>query len=118
HWPLQAPAEDIARNRQTYKAGWDVIRANRFRRQIEAGIIDRNWQLSPRDSRVPPWEDAPDKDWQANRMATYAAMVERMDSGVGRIMAELKAKKIEQNTLVMFLSDNGACAEVVQPGWY
>ncbi len=118
HWPLQAPAEDIAKYRQRYLAGWDVIRTNRYRRQIELSLIDKSWPLSPRDERVPAWEQAPHKEWEANRMATYAAMVERMDRGIGRILAKLKEKDAEQNTLVLFFSDNGGCAEVVQPDWY
>ncbi len=118
HWPLQAPETEIARYRQTYLAGWDVIRTNRYRRQIELDLIDRNWPLSPRDPRVPDWSNVRDKEWEANRMATYAAMVEHLDRGVGRILDRLKEKGIEQNTLVIFFSDNGACAEVVDPNWY
>lgn len=118
HWPLQAPAEDIARCQSNYLAGWDVLRTNRYQRQIKLGLIDSNWPLSPRDPRVPAWPDASNKPWQVQRMATYAAMVERLDQGVGRILAKLKETKIERNTLVLFLSDNGACEEVVQPDWY
>ena len=118
HWPLQAPAEDIAKYRQTYMAGWDAIRTNRYRRQLELGLIDKAWPMSPRDERVPTWENAPHKEWQANRMATYAAMVERMDRGIGRIVSRLKEKGADQNTLVLFFSDNGGCAEVIQPDWY
>lgn len=118
HWPLQAPEADIARNRQRYLAGWDAIRTNRYHRQIELGIIDNTWPLSPRDTRVPPWEQVKDKEWEANRMATYAAMVEHLDRGVGRVMDQLRLRGIDKNTLVIFFSDNGACDEVVQPGWY
>lgn len=118
HWPLQAPAADIAKNLKTYEAGWDVIRSNRYQRQITMGVIDKKWALSPRDSRVASWNTVVHKKWEANRMATYAAMIEHMDTGVGRIMAELQAKKIDRNTLVIFLSDNGACEEVVEPAWY
>jgi len=118
HWPMQAPAEDIARNRPTYQIGWDAIRANRYQRQIQSGIIEKDWPLSPRDSRVAPWENVNNKEWEANRMATYAAMVERMDAGIGRILGALKERNIEQNTLVLFFSDNGACAEVIEPGFY
>lgn len=118
HWPLQAPEADIARNRATYRAGWDVIRTNRYERQIQMGIIDKDWPLSPRDPRVPRWTDVKDKEWEANRMATYAAMVEHLDTGVGRILDTLKETGIDQNTLVIFFSDNGGCAEVVEPGWY
>jgi arylsulfatase A-like enzyme len=118
HWPLQAPEADIAKYRPTYMAGWDVTRSNRYQRQIALGLIEKNWALSPRDPRVPPWSEVRDKQWEANRMATYAAMVEHLDRGVGRIMECLRQTGIEQNTLVIFFSDNGACAEVVQPGWY
>lgn len=118
HWPLQAPEPDVAKNRATYLAGWDVIRTNRYQRQIKLGIIDQTWPLSPRDPRVPPWTSVRDKKWEANRMATYAAMVEHLDTGVGRILAALKEQGIDENTLVIFFSDNGACAEVVAPEWY
>jgi arylsulfatase A-like enzyme len=118
HWPLQAPAADIAKNVKTYEVGWDVIRTNRYQRQIKLGVIDKGWPLSPRDSHAVAWESVVNRKWEANRMATYAAMIEHLDAGVGRIMAELKAKNIDRHTLVMFLSDNGACAEVIQPDWY
>ncbi len=118
HWPLQAPEPDIAKYRQTYMAGWDAVRTNRYHRQIELGLIDKKWPMSPRDERVPAWEKVAQKDWEANRMATFAAMVERMDRGIGRILAALKERGAEQNTLVLFFSDNGGCAEVIQPEWY
>jgi arylsulfatase len=118
HWPLQAPAEEIAKYRQRYLAGWDVMRTNRYRRQIELGLIDKSWPMSPRDDRVPPWKDVQNKEWEANRMATYAAMVEHMDRGIGLILSKLKDKGIERNTLVLFFSDNGGCAEIIQPDWY
>lgn len=115
---MQAPEADIAKYRQRYLAGWDVIRTNRYRRQIELGLIERRWLLSPRDPRVPAWLEIRDKPWEANRMATYAAMVEHLDRGVGHILDRLKEKGIARNTLVIFLSDNGGCAEAVEPGWY
>lgn len=118
HWPMQAPEKDIAKYRARYLAGWDSIRSNRYRREIELGIIDKDWALSPRDPRVPAWEKVADKEWQANRMATYAAMVEHLDTGVGRIMSALESKNIATNTLVIFLSDNGACDEVIHPSYY
>jgi arylsulfatase A-like enzyme len=118
HWPLQAPEADIAKYRKTYSAGWDVIRSNRYQRQIELGIIPKSWSLSPRQPQVPAWPQAKNKKWEANRMATYAAMVDRMDRGVGRILAKLKETGAEKNTLVIFLSDNGGCDETIHPNWY
>jgi arylsulfatase len=85
---------------------------------IDLGLIDSHWPLSPRDARVPAWESAPNHEWQIHRMATYAAMVERMDQGIGRILATLKEMKADQNTLVLFFSDNGACDEIIQPDWF
>jgi len=118
HWPLQAPAEDIAFCKSNYLVGWDAIRTNRYERMIKLGIIDPGWPLTPRDPRVPAWTDTHNQDWQATRMGTYAAMVGRLDHGVGRIMAALKEMKVETNTLVIFFSDNGACDEMIQPDWY
>jgi len=118
HWPLQAPEVDIARYRERYLAGWDAIRTNRYQRQIELGIIDKSWPLSVRDERARAWTEVKDKAWEANRMATYAAMVERMDRGIGRIVAKLKEVGADQNTLVVFMSDNGACDEAIQSEWY
>jgi arylsulfatase len=117
HWPLHARPEDIERYRGRYKAGWDELRAERHRRVVEAGIIDRRWKLTERDDRIPAWADAADKDWQQRRMEVYAAMVDRMDQGVGRIMSALRRSGREQNTLVLFLADNGGCAEEIQPTW-
>jgi arylsulfatase len=118
HWPMQAPEADIAPLRERYLAGWDAIRAARYQRQIDLGIIDKNWKLSPRDPRVPDWSAVADKAWEANRMATYAAMIEHLDCGVGRILDKLREKDVDENTLVIFFSDNGGCAEVIQPDWY
>jgi arylsulfatase len=118
HWPLQAPEADIAKYRERYLVGWDAIRTNRYQREIELGLIDKSWPLSPRDPRVPPWPAVKDKAWEANRMATYAAMIQHLDTGVGKVFATLQANHIETNTLVIFFSDNGACAEIIQPEWY
>ncbi len=118
HWPLQAPEKDIAKHRAAYAVGWDVIRTNRYQRQLKLGIVDKHWPLSPRDPRVPAWSEVPDKAWEANRMATYAAMIEHVDTGVGKILETLQDKRLAQNTLVIFFSDNGACAEAIEPAWY
>jgi arylsulfatase len=117
HWPLHALADDIEKYKNRYLKGWDALREERRRRMIEMGLVDARWPLSPRDPRVPAWKDAPDKEWQARRMAVYAAQVDRLDRGVGKILTKLKEKGAEQDTLVLFLSDNGACAEELTPDW-
>ena len=113
HWPLHAFPDDIAKYRAAYKQGWDALRAERHKRQIEMGLVEPRWPLTPRDERVPAWDDAPNKEWQAERMSVYAAMVERMDRGVGRILEELKRVGKHDNTLILFLADNGASAEEI-----
>ncbi|MDB6059883.1 MAG: sulfatase [Verrucomicrobiales bacterium] len=118
HWPLQAPAEDVAKYRETYKVGWDEIRQRRHDKLIKLGLIDATCPLSPRDPTVPRWQDAPNKNWEANRMAVYAAMIERMDRGIGRIQEQLQKEHLDKNTIVIFLSDNGGCAENLQRNWY
>lgn len=118
HWPLQAPDSEIAKYESTYLAGWDAIRTQRYQRQLQLGLIDKQFALSPRDPGVRAWEQVEHKTWQARRMATYAAMVEHLDRGVGRIFDELKRRNLEENTLIIFMSDNGACAEPIEPGFY
>jgi arylsulfatase A-like enzyme len=127
HWPMQARADDVARYEQTYTAGWDQIRKARFDRQTAMGLIDPKWNLSPRanyprlsegKSVLTSWDDAPDKPWQIRRMAVYAAMIESMDRGIGKILQRVDATDAARDTLVIFLSDNGACAENVRPEWY
>ena len=111
HFPLHARPEDIAKYRGRYKTGWDAIRQQRYERLIDLGLIDGHWSLSPRDPTVPKWDEIEDKDGWDLTMAVYAAMIDRMDQGIGRIMAKVRELGIEDNTLVLFLSDNGACAE-------
>ena len=113
HWPLQAHEEDIDKYRNRYHGGWDQLREERYQRQIKLGLIDPKWKLSPRDDRVPAWKEVPvakQKDL-ALRMAVYAAMIDRVDQNIGKLVGALKEQKIYQNTLIIFLSDNGACAE-------
>lgn len=114
HWPLHAPEEEIRKHIDTYRAGWDEIRRQRHQRMIRAGLIDPKCPLSPRDKAVPAWEDAAHKDWQIRRMATHAAMVSLMDRAIGRVMGALRETGRHDNTLVLFLSDNGASREVIQ----
>jgi arylsulfatase len=114
HWPVHALPEDIARYRGRYRDGWDALRRARHQRQIEMGLVDPKWPLSPRDDQAPPWDDVTDPDHQDLKMAAYAAQIDRMDQGIGRVLATLAATGADRNTLVLFLADNGACAEAVE----
>ena len=112
HWPMHAPAEAVAKYKGRYDGGWDALRQERYERLQEMGIIDPAWQLTPRDSFVAPWSEAiPDRAWETANMEVYAAMVELMDEGIGRIIKSLEEKGQLENTLILFLQDNGACAE-------
>jgi arylsulfatase A-like enzyme len=118
HWPLHARPEDIAKYEGHYDLGWDALREKRHQRMAYLGLIDRHSPLSTRHPTVPAWTNAPNKEWEAHRMAVYAAMIDRMDQGIGKILGKLDEMKIAENTVILFLSDNGACAENNQPGWY
>ena len=113
HWPLQAKGKDIAMFKDTYKIGWDKIRQQRLDRQIKMGLIDPKWGFSERDSRVRPWEklSKAEKDTVSYRMAVYAAQVYAVDYNVGKVLDYLESKKLMDNTMIIFLADNGACAE-------
>ena len=114
HWPLHALEEDIARYRGRYRFGWDELRQRRHEELNGMGVLDETWEISPRDKRAPAWEDAPDQDWEDARMAVYAAQVDRMDQGIGKILDAVRASGQWDNTLIMFLSDNGGCAELLR----
>jgi arylsulfatase A-like enzyme len=115
HWPLHAWPEDVGRYEGRFRRGWDELRKERLERMVGKGIIDRGWMLTPRDASQPAWEDAPDKEWEQRRMEVYAAQIDRMDQGIGRIRDALDKAGILQDTLIMFLSDNGGCAECLLP---
>lgn len=117
HWPLHAPEEDIEAMRGRYEEGWDVLRERRARRLGELGMLESAWDMSDRDPSVMPWTDAPNQEWERRRMEVYAAQVHRMDAAVGRIVAALEATGRLDDTVLMFLSDNGGCAENLAPGW-
>ena len=112
HWPLHAREADIAPNRDKYlTTGWDEIRFSRLARQRELGLIPSEWNLSPRPAGVREWKSDKYKAWQAERMSVYAAQVAAIDRGLGQLLQTLKAAGKEDNTLVMFLSDNGAAPD-------
>lgn len=115
HWPMHAPDSTITKYRGKYDEGWDVMRQKRYKRLQELGLLDPAWKLSPRDSFVDAWSDEiPDREWELANMEVYAAMVDEMDQGIGRVIATLEAKGQLENTLIFFLQDNGACAEELQ----
>src|SRR5262249_53938783 len=137
HFPLHAPSEDVARYRKTYLPGWDALRDERWKRLKELKIggtrlspVERNVgppyafpdalkKLGPNELNRPlPWKDltAEQREFQAKKMAVHAAMVDRMDREIGRVLAQLRAMGAMDNTLIFFLSDNGASAEIMVRG--
>ncbi len=115
HWPLQALPEDITKYRETFRKGWDGIRRERYDRMVAMSLVERRWPLSPRDGGAAAWAEAQNKEWEIERMAVYAAQIDRMDQGIGRIWQKVKDMGEEDNTLFLFLSDNGGCAEPLSP---
>ena len=111
HYPLHAWPEDIAKYRGKYKIGWDEIRKQRFKRMNDMGIIGPNHKLTPRASKA--WEDLSEEQQDAEdlKMAVYAAMIDRVDQNLGRLFAKVRELGKWDNTLIMFLADNGACPE-------
>ena len=115
HWPLQAYPEDIAKYQGVYDSGWDKIRKERYERLMQSGIIPAKWALSPRNGNVPAWNSltAEEKKEWAHKMEIYAAVIDRMDQGIGKVLKALEEKGQLDHTLILFLSDNGGCAEGV-----
>ena len=109
HWPLHAREEDIAKYRERYRTkGWDDWRQTRIEKQRKLGLVSANSKPAQQPSAVHRWGDDPYKDWQAERMAVYAAQIAGADRGVGRLLEVLQKENADSNTLVLFLSDNGA----------
>lgn len=113
HWPLQAHEEEIKKYRGKYRIGWDELRNRRLAKQKALGLLPVDTELSPRYAEAPAWDslDKKKRDEMDLKMAVYAAMVDRMDQNIGKLVDWLKANQKFDNTLVLFLSDNGACAE-------
>lgn len=116
HWPLHAPEADIARYRGRYQGGWERLREERLRRQVAQGVFAEGQRLSPPDERSKPWASAEDPAWEAERMAVYAAQVSSMDRAIGVVVDRLADRGRLDNTLVVFVSDNGGCAEYLREG--
>jgi arylsulfatase A-like enzyme len=108
HWPMHAKPADIAKYKGKYDAGYTPIRQARLEKMQKLGILDRTWALSP---QFGDWTKVERKDWEARCMEVYAAMIDNMDQGIGRLMSALKANGQFENTLILYLQDNGACAE-------
>ncbi len=112
HWPLMAKPADIAKYKDTYKAGWEAVRVARYNRLIKLGLMDaKNGPLSTRFKNDLDWKNNADSVWDAAAMSVHAAMVDNMDQGIGRILNALRQTGQLDNTLIVFLSDNGASAE-------
>ena len=111
HYPLQAPEENIQKYRGRYQMGWDKLREQRLEKMRTLGLIDDQWQLSVRDTLAPSWESLSEDEQREEQqlMEVYAGMVDRLDQQVGRLLNRLDSLGIADNTLVMFLSDNGGC---------
>lgn len=114
HWPLHAPEADIAPYRGAYGDGWDVLRTQRLRRLVDAGLLPAGQALSSRDPEAPAWADVDNPEWQAELMAVYAAQVTAMDRAIGDAVDALRRGGQLDNTLIVFLSDNGGCAEFLR----
>lgn len=113
HWPLQALPGDIAPYSNTYQVGWDSIRRFRYSRQLRLGVIDSSTKLSPPQKGIHPWDSLSSERQKqmAAKMAVYAGQIAHMDGGVGEILQALQRTGKAENTVVIFLSDNGGCAE-------
>jgi arylsulfatase A-like enzyme len=108
HWPMHAHEKDIAKYKGKYDEGFKPIRSARYKKMKEIGLIKEEWGLS---EQANDWDKVSDKAWEARNMEVYAAMIDNMDQGIGKIVNELKAQKKLDNTLILFFQDNGGCAE-------
>ena len=111
HYPLQAPREDVEKYLGRYEGGWDQLREKRFERQLQLGLLDNSVHPAGRPENVPAWDslDEGERKTQELMMATYAAMIDRVDQNIGRLLAALEDQGKADNTIILFLSDNGAC---------
>ena len=110
HWPMHAKESDIAKVKGRYDAGYDTIRTARLEKMKQIGLIDPRWQISPQAGN---WSNVKNKEWESRCMEVYAAMLDCMDQGIGRLVDTLKKNGQYENTLILFLQDNGGCAEAI-----
>ncbi|MFL0163380.1 arylsulfatase [Aquirufa salirivi] len=113
HWPIHAPQDLIDSYKSKYTQGWEALRKQRFDNQKKLGLQVSGGTLPPSDPALASFEKEADKNIWIEKMATYAAMVDKMDQGIGQLIQALKANKTFDNTIIFFLSDNGACHEVL-----
>ncbi len=120
HFPCMAPEETIAKYRGKYMKGWDQLREERYARQKLLGLIDPDWKLEPRPDPIPAWDTLSDEDKMRydDMMAIYAAMIDEVDKNIGKLLSALKERNQLDNTLILFLSDNGGNAETGVRGRY
>lgn len=110
HWPMHALERDIAKYREQYNDGYEPIRQQRARRALELGLIQPEWSLNP---TVGNWNSVKHKEWESRCMQVYAAMIDNMDQGIGRLVASLRKNGQLDNTLILFMQDNGGCQEPI-----
>lgn len=115
HWPLHALDTDIAKYKGRFDAGWDVVRQRRFQHMKDKGLLPADAVLPPLPEKIPAWDKVENKAEWARRMEVYAAQLDRMDQGVGRVLKALEETGQRDNTIIFFLSDNGASAEPMGP---
>ena len=120
HFPCMAPEKTIENYRGKYKDGWDALRLARHQRQVQSGLIDESWSLTPRHESIPAWDSISSEEQTRydDMMAIYAAMIEEVDTNMGMLMQELQQRGCLDNTLILFLSDNGGNAEAGIQGRY
>jgi arylsulfatase len=111
HYPLHAPQKDVEKYDGKYDAGWDQLRQTRYAKQLTSGLIPRKYKLSPRADHVPAWNSIKEseKKWEADRMEVFAAMIDVVDQNIGRLIEDLKKRKVFEDTLFIFCADNGGC---------
>lgn len=108
HWPMHAKEADIAKYKGQYDVGYEGIRRARLEKMKQLGLLDPRWQVTP---QVGDWNQVANKAWESRCMEVYAAMLDCMDQGIGRLVETLKKNGQYDNTLILYLQDNGGCAE-------